>query len=404
MQHHIAATTFPVCPATGCGYKLQEDDFVLLAASTERLKSFQAAQLNVAMDTIAGPGEVMIRCSERTCTYAAVFKEDRRTRFRCFRCRAEPFCTQCRQTPYHYHADCGSVQPLREQWLKWTSGGRQQYFGLKKQATEVDQRQQALLAGIARHNELMEDEKWKAETCRLCPHCARPVEKTGGCDSMKCGENYHGGERQQGCGKTFEWKNAKPYVAHIQRKEVPDLSKERVQVRGRHAFHPFSQCSLCQQGRDVGIFGVRFRCIHCPNFEVCHACEPILEDPRVHPPDHVFSIHFEGELRLPWLPVQQQVCISRDCTGKLPETKPATSGMTKPAKQFKAEELEGSLGRVVEQSTDGSNAVLIELDDGRGHACISTEFLEPCVKGRREYQRLLQQSGLGFAPEHRQQQ
>mmetsp|Transcript_37580 Transcript_37580/g.86849 ORF Transcript_37580/g.86849 Transcript_37580/m.86849 type:complete len:640 (+) Transcript_37580:57-1976(+) len=401
MQGHVAATTFPVCPATGCGYKLQEDDLVNVGTSPARLRSFQAAQLNVAMDTLAAPGEVVVRCSERSCTYAALLREEKRIRFRCRRCPATPFCTQCRQTPFHYHEDCGSVQPLREQWLKWTSGGRQQYFGLKKQATEKDQRRKALLDGIARHNELLQDEQWKTQHCRLCPHCGRPVEKVDGCDRMKCGENYHGGDRQQGCGQQFDWGTAKPYAAHIQRKEVPDLSKERVQVRGRHAFHPFSKCSLCQRGRDVGIFGLRFKCIHCPTFEVCQDCEPILEDPSVHAADHVFRIHFEGELRLPWLPVQQQVCICRDCTGKLPESMPVAQGMTKPALQLKTEELEGSLGHVVENSTDGSNAVLVELDDGRGHVCISTDFLEPCVKSRHDYQKLLQQSGLGFAPEHR---
>jgi len=29
---------------------------------------------------------------------------------------------------------------------------------------------------------------------------------------MKCGVDYHGGNKQMGCGATFQWPTAKPYV------------------------------------------------------------------------------------------------------------------------------------------------------------------------------------------------
>jgi hypothetical protein len=35
----------------------------------------------------------------------------------------------------------------------------------------------------------------------------------GGCASMVCGRDYHGGNDQSGCGQSFTWEQAKPYVA-----------------------------------------------------------------------------------------------------------------------------------------------------------------------------------------------
>lgn len=69
-----------------------------------------------------------------------------------------------------------------------------------------------------RYRELIADEKYKATNCRLCPHCGRIVQHMGGCASMICGHDYHGGNNQSGCGKNFTWEQAKPYVATTERK------------------------------------------------------------------------------------------------------------------------------------------------------------------------------------------
>jgi hypothetical protein len=37
------------------------------------------------------------------------------------------------------------------------------------------------------------DEAYKAQNCKNCPNCGRIVMQNGGCDLMKCGEDYHGG-------------------------------------------------------------------------------------------------------------------------------------------------------------------------------------------------------------------
>jgi len=66
-----------------------------------------------------------------------------------------------------------------------------------------------------RHNDLIEDEKWKTINCKACPHCNRPIQKMEGCDSMVCGKDAHGGNVQQGCGKQFAWSSSKAYVSDI---------------------------------------------------------------------------------------------------------------------------------------------------------------------------------------------
>ncbi|CAF1285775.1 unnamed protein product, partial [Rotaria sp. Silwood1] len=74
-----------------------------------------------------------------------------------------------------------------------------------------------------RYEELMADEAFKAQNCRLCPHCKRVVQHMGGCSSMVCGRNYHGGDQQSGCGKSFTWDDTKPYIPSID--TAPDKIK-----------------------------------------------------------------------------------------------------------------------------------------------------------------------------------
>ncbi|CAF4753128.1 unnamed protein product, partial [Rotaria sp. Silwood2] len=64
-----------------------------------------------------------------------------------------------------------------------------------------------------RYEELMNDEKYKADNCRLCPSCKRVVQRLEGCDSMICGQDAHGGNVQSGCGAKFNWAQAKQYAA-----------------------------------------------------------------------------------------------------------------------------------------------------------------------------------------------
>lgn len=63
-----------------------------------------------------------------------------------------------------------------------------------------------------RYNDLLADENYKAQNCRLCPNCQRVVQHLGGCNAMICGQNYHGGDVQSGCGHKFDWSQATPYA------------------------------------------------------------------------------------------------------------------------------------------------------------------------------------------------
>jgi hypothetical protein len=62
--------------------------------------------------------------------------------------------------------------------------------------------------------DLQADEGWKEANCKQCPHCAKPVFKVDGCDSMTCGRDAAdkgGGNRQDGCGQAFKWTAAAAY-------------------------------------------------------------------------------------------------------------------------------------------------------------------------------------------------
>jgi len=131
-----------------------------------------------------------------------------------------------------------------------------------------------------RWEELATDEGEKAKKCRLCPHCGRVLEKLDGCDSMKCGTDYHGGNQQNGCGQTFSWNAAKPYVATVApvKQLTYDLKPPESTVKKEHNF----TCDKCKSK----IYGYRFECINCAEYNLCEMCE--LQHP--HNPLHIFKI------------------------------------------------------------------------------------------------------------------
>lgn len=374
MRLHVEATPLPRCPQPDCGYDLREHDLTQLCVEQSRIDAFNQAKLSMAVDRLAAVGEVLVRCSRPECANAVLFPSTGRQCFRCADCHAEPFCTRCRQAPYHFHAECGKVQPLREQWLSWLSGGRETYYGRARNAEVVDQRNQALYDGIARHNELQADERWKAENCRECPGCSRPVSKIAGCSSMKCGQAYHGGDQQPGCGQEFNWERAKPYRACVQRIELPSL--ENAQVRGKGVFHPFVTCCLCDKH---GFSGPRFQCLNCPAFDVCGACEPKLAE--FHMSDHVFDILFESGLQAQceWLPRGTRVRIVR--SGSVTPC-PMTRGSA-------TDDLEGRAGTVVRRRRPPLEGYEVELDLDQGTMFFDMMFLEPMVESRDEAATLL---------------
>ena len=66
-----------------------------------------------------------------------------------------------------------------------------------------------------RMRELQADEEFKSANCKMCPKCGRVVQKLDGCNLMICGQNYHGGDNQNGCGTRFDWARASPYKVNV---------------------------------------------------------------------------------------------------------------------------------------------------------------------------------------------
>ncbi len=86
---------------------------------------------------------------------------------------------------------------------------RAQFEDYERQRAANEQRNDELRKS---YNDLLVDEQYKAQNCRLCPKCRRLLDHVAGDDSMICGLNYHGGDVQTGCGKKFDWRKAARYV------------------------------------------------------------------------------------------------------------------------------------------------------------------------------------------------
>ena len=53
------------------------------------------------------------------------------------------------------------------------------------------------------------------EYTRQCPNCKRVVQKIDGCNDVKCGQDYHGGNTQFGCSTIFSFRDAPRYKSKV---------------------------------------------------------------------------------------------------------------------------------------------------------------------------------------------
>jgi hypothetical protein len=216
------------------------------------------------------------------------------------------FCASCHTTPYHYRVKCSEVMQYTRGWTEWLTLGRQEYL----RQTETQQQQylreaaqyeaakatheKEVQEARARFEELTQNEEWKAAHCRLCPNCNRAIEKLSGCDSMKCGEDYHGGNNQQGCGASFNWRNAQPYVpntgigqtqAELNARPPKEVQKTKYRIDSHH----FITCDSCKQV----IEGPLIQCMHCPSVSLCLHCSMTV---NFEPGNHVVPSHHHGHV------------------------------------------------------------------------------------------------------------
>jgi hypothetical protein len=110
---------------------------------------------------------------------------------------------------------------------------------------------------------------------------------------MKCGQDYHGGNIQNGCGHSFAYSRAPPYVAQLDtRVRLPGEFTKNMPVNALEKIHEISpseplRCDNCRNP----IVGVRLKCVNCPSFNQCFDCSLVFK----HSPNHVFKVLQENE-------------------------------------------------------------------------------------------------------------
>lgn len=300
LLQHVDSQPFPRCPAVRCAYELSEQDLIVICgAGSQRVERFREDLLTKAVDQLSE----VVRCPNPDCS-CALTVDGGRQRWQC--CEWPAWCTKCRQ-PYHYKVECEAVEGLCKRWLQWVSTDRSTYHQEEVQHSRFETQRIALEEALSRHAELQRDEEWKRANCRECPRCQRVVEKLEGCDQMICGQDAHGGNRQNGCGHHFSWNEARAYRVAPESRPLPQLNVEEVRLRGANLRHPFTHCSSCEQD----IVGPRFRCIHCPDYNLCVTCERECATCATHPLNHVFEILFKADYDLrAHLPLGSHVLIA----------------------------------------------------------------------------------------------
>ena len=124
---------------------------------------------------------------------------------------------------------------------------------------------------------------------------------------MTCGRDAQdkgGGNRQDGCGKGFNWDRAKPYKKGDDLSNLPKALRDVDLGRSRDTLHFYTaddrsemNALRCQSCAEV-IRGPRFSCVHCrTGLELCDECcfRTVQGDlmPESHEITHVFSIYLE---------------------------------------------------------------------------------------------------------------
>jgi hypothetical protein len=213
--------------------------------------------------------------------------------------------SRCR-LPYHYHvASCDEVQSLARRYQHWKTEQRLPFLqhlakerkDAKEQLTAYNKRQAQLEEDKkildAMNKAEQADENYKAANCMHCPKCSKIFTRVDGCDSMICGRNYHGGDQQDGCGHSFNIKNAPRYKAKAIRDRKTDLkmlSKPKAETKHEIIDGVDLTCDACSES----IIGPRFECIHCPSFNCCTGCESKIGTTVNHSTNHVFKLHMRA--------------------------------------------------------------------------------------------------------------
>ncbi|CAF0935264.1 unnamed protein product [Rotaria sordida] len=263
-----------------CAYELHEGEIKQLRVADNRKKQFLDYQIQKTFNTYVGGTQGVIRCPNQTCKWVAEARDPNdRFRVQCPMCGNE-FCSLCNQQ-YHFRTTCQQLPEITQRWFFWCNTERGNYWQARAQQdanfrAQLEDYERQKAANIQRnqelaqrYNDLLADENYKAQNCRLCPHCRRVVQHLSGCDLMVCGRNYHGGDQQSGCGNGFNWSQALPYtpIGNTGPQQVannlPSPEQQKLVV------HEGVQCDACHNV----VQGIRFDCVHCASLTFCEKCE-----------------------------------------------------------------------------------------------------------------------------------
>ena len=298
----VEQSTVPGCPS--CGELLPETEVKAIYADDPDARSIHAKIEQLFLQRFIGQSNA-VGCPKAGCTNSMIPSDPESQEPMACSC-GTVYCSQCQANAHGRTITCEQADTIAHTWYWWIERGNREFMewragedaGFASQLREFEARAEAHNAefqdAARARRELEQDEQWKATNCKRCPHCRNPVNKLEGCDSMKCGGDYHGGNGQPGCGRRFHWSTALPYEADVDRagpaafdEVAPDLATEDILVgrtpSGRGITLP---CDRCQQEMSQ----VAFRCINCPaEFTVCHGCHGFMTQGE-HDGSHVFNI------------------------------------------------------------------------------------------------------------------
>lgn len=278
------------CPFGECKQRIHINELRCLPfpkhTINKLIEQYDKQLLNGFMEKANGA----IKCPSTNCEWRAFCDARDRVGIVCENCKTE-FCSKCRGKN-HYRVECDHVAKVTQEWMTWCNVGRDKYRATKvKDKKAIASYENEKLRNQKRNEELLrnfeqlkQDEEYKQHRCRKCPNCSRVVEKIEGCDLMICGQNYHGGDIQNGCGKKFNWNQALAYQPQISSQPKLErfvLDAPKIAQSAEH--YPY-KCDKC----DKDIKGIRFECLNCKCVNYCEDCES--EESLNHTRGHVFRL------------------------------------------------------------------------------------------------------------------
>jgi len=183
VESKIENNETPTCPEPGCKYNIEFDEVKVLAPNLA--KEYDGQLLHNALQQ---PGFVKCRCDFWMATASENVRE--RERVDCPSCNYV-FCSLC-NADYHYRCSCKELARYRNIWVAWMQQGRvasdaqkaQQETQTREFLDAQKKYQEDRDTAIKNLQTLTQDEQFKAQTSKRCPHCTRVVQKIEGCDAM----------------------------------------------------------------------------------------------------------------------------------------------------------------------------------------------------------------------------